>query len=900
LACLVPSQGATLSAPAIDAFNIRIGSQIFAPNYHFTTNSALWEAGDNLREMGSDVIKFAASKAVGAYGITLPGSVYDLATLAKNEPSYHHVFDLPFHHYVLWTYCFSSSSDAYWKGGISASQRQNEYNEIYAFATYLLTNYNNSGKSFYLGHWEGDWYLLPNYNATVNPSAQAIAGMIDWLNIRQQAVDDAMRNNPHANVSVYVYTEANRVRDAMLNNASSNQRVINLVVPGVTNLDFVSWSSYDGMDLPAGDLWATLNYMESHLSTNKAAAIPGRRVLVSEYGWGGTQDSNAQEPLTRAYLQKLLPWSPRFILFWQLYDNESKAYWLIDSNHLKTPCYYLHQNLANSARLLSAQFKETNGRLPTDAEFSDLTAPLLNAPLSAPAPLTVSNLDLSAVSAATATVNGLVAQGVYGDDQATVRVCWGTTDGGAVSSNWDQSAVLGVNTNFNPAVFSASLTNLVPKTNYYYRYYASNANGATWASTTSTFSTDVLDSQSLGYRMRVVFAGYNRPGTLVNFPVLIQFGTNIPGFSYRQFASRTGGDLRFTDFTGARVIPHEIDEWNTNGTSTLWVRVPKLSGTNDCVWAFWGNPAATNPPASSSNGSVWLQNFELVWHLKESAFPFADSAAKHSGTTGTLPASTTSGWIGRGVVFNGTSSYVNAGAINLGNLFTLSAWVKLDPTASSIRTIWGSKTGGSATAGFALYANSWGSTDQKLLLETGNGSAAGYAATDTNIVTSGQWRHVAASINRATGTAQLFVNGTDQTSSTSTLTDFANQSAVYLGRFADANYFFKGTLDEVRIETDARSSSWIWAAWMTTASNTVFTTYAPAQAQRPQLSASASNGIVSLRWPGSGVGFGLYTATNIDQPVWTMATNQAALSNGQWQIPLPAITTGNRYYRLAQ
>ena len=146
----------------------------------------------------------------------------------------------------------------------------------------------------------------------------------------------------------------------------------------------------------------------------------------------------------------------------------------------------------------------------------------------------------------------------------------------------------------------------------------------------------------------------------------------------------------------------------------------------------------------------------------------------------------------------------------------------------------------------------------------------------------------------------MFVNGTDQTSSTSTLTDFANQSAVYLGRFADANYFFKGTLDEVRIETDARSSSWIWAAWMTTASNTVFTTYAPAQAQRPQLSASASNGIVSLRWPGSGVGFGLYTATNIDQPVWTMATNQAALSNGQWQIPLPAITTGNRYYRLAQ
>jgi hypothetical protein len=899
-ACLGPIRGATLSDPAVEGFNIRIGSQIFAPNYHFTTNSALWEAGDSLREMGSDVIKFAASKAVGPYGITLPGSVYDLATLARNEPSYRHVLDLPFHHYVLWTYCFSSPSDAYWKSGISPSQRQNEYNEIYAFATYLLTNYNNSGKSFYLGHWEGDWYLLPNYNAGVNPSAQAIAGMIDWLNLRQLAVDDARRDHPHTNVSVYVYTEANRVRDAMVNDPSSNQRVINMVVPGVTNLDFVSWSSYDGMDLPAGDLWATLNYLEAHLSTNKAAAIPGRRVFISEYGWGGTQDSNAQEPLTRAYLQKLLPWSPRFILFWQLYDNEAKAYWLIDSNHVKTPCYYLHENLANSARLLAAQFKETSGRLPTDAEFSNLTTPLLNAPLSAPVPLTVSNLDLSAVSATSATLNGRVAQGVYGDDQAAVRVCWGTTDGGTVISSWNQSAVLGVNTNFNPAVFSACVTNLAPRTTYYYRFYATNAHGGTWAAATSTFSTDVLDPQPLGYRAKVAFAGYNRPETLVNFPVLIQLGTNIPGFSYRQFASRTGGDLRFTDFTGARVIPHEIDEWNTNGTSSVWVRVPKLAGTNDCVWAFWGNPAATNPPASSTNGSVWSQSFELVWHLKESAFPFADSAAKHPGTAGTLPASTPSGWIGRGVVFNGTSSYVNAGAINLGNEFTLSGWVKLDAAASSIRTLWGSKTGGSATAGFALYANSWGSTDQKLLLETGNGSAAAYAATDTGIVTAGQWRHVAVAINRAAGTAQLFVDGTDRTSSSSTLTDFANQNTVYLGRFADAGYYFKGSLDEVRLETNARSSNWIWAAWMTTASNAAFTAYAPTQAQRPQLSASASNSRVSLLWPGSGVGFGLYTATNINPPAWTLATNQAALTNGQWQILLPANLTGSRFYRLAQ
>jgi len=54
-----------------------------------------------------------------------------------------------------------------------------------------------------------------------------------------------------------------------------------------------------------------------------------------------------------------------------------------------------------------------------------------------------------------------------------------------------------------------------------------------------------------------------------------------------------------------------------------------------------------------------------------------------------------------------------------------------------------------------------------------------------------------------------------------------------------------------------------------------------------------------LTWPGSGVGFKLFTATNLSPPIaWTLATNQPALASNQWQILLPENNGDNRFYRL--
>jgi hypothetical protein len=900
------SLAATLSDPSVDAYNMRVGTETFAGMYKFTTNTLLVETAEAMTNMGSDVIKFyLGTNTSGQSGITLPSNVNNLITLARDEPSYHRVLDMGFRHFILWAYPFANP-DEWWGSGYNATQGAKDYNEMYALTRYLLTNYNNSGKTFYLGHWEGDGYLSVS-NWSTNPAPATIQGMIGWLNNRQQAVDDAKRATAYTNVSVFNYTECNRVRDAMLNNSNNNQRVINYVLPYVTNIDYLSYSSYDAQNLSASDLYTTLNYMQAHLPTNKASVVPGERMWIGEFGWG-SQSTAAQEPLIRSYIQRLMGWNYNgqclpYILYWEMYSNYNPGggtnYCLIDYHANKVPAWYLDHYFYNCARLLVAQFLQANGRLPTDTEFTSLVSPMLNAPLQAPIPLTVANLSSALVSTNSASVSGTLVQGVYGDQQASVWVFWGLQDGGTVRGAWDQSLNLGFNTNFSLATFTGTLANLLPNTNYFFRFYATNSSGEAWAPVTSQLSTLMLNPHAYNARLNIQFAGYNRGEALGNFPVLVTLSTNLPGFSYRQFASPTGGDLRFTDGSGLSLIPSEVDEWNTNGTSTVWVDVPTLSGPTNSIWAYWGNPIDATPLAWSTNGAVW-SNCDFVYHLKETGFPYMDSAQQYPALSGNAPASNP-GIIGHGASFNGTSSYLNSGVVNVGTAFTLSAWVNLDPSSTNIQGIIANKATGWNSDGFGLFINTYNTSDHRVLVETGDGTGGTAAQSIANAVTPGRWHRIAASLDEVGGTSRIYVDGTDVTQSSPIATDFANQATVNLGRFTNSVYYFKGAMDEVRIESGIKSSNWVWASYMTASANPGFQSYAAVAQQQPPLSfSSAGNGGLTLSWPGSGVGFALCTSTNLSlRGGWTLTTNEPVWSNSQWQISLPADGSNARFFRLA-
>ena len=893
--------GSTLSDPQIDAYNVHVGTETFAGLYKFTTNTLLVETAQAITNLGSDSIKlYLGSNTSGQSGITRPPNVTSLITLVRDEPNYHQVLDMPFHNFVMWAYPLSNPDAPFQDGNYTPTEQANDYREMYDLTCYLLTNYNNSGKTFYLGHWEGDGYLEVN-GWTTNPSPAVVTNMIAWLNNRQKAVDDAKAATVSTNVTVHNYSEVNRVRDAMLNGPSNNIRSINAVIPYVTNLDWVSYSSYDAQNLSAADLYTTLNYIEAHIPTNKAAVTPQPRLWIGEYGRGG-DSTDAQEPFNRGYIQRLLNWNYAgrvlpFILYWEIYDNEAgKNFCLINSNDVQVASWYLFNYYLNDARLLTAQFKESNGRLPTDTEFSSLVSPMLNQPIPPPVSLTISNAAAITHTNLQVTLSGTLSQGIYGDDEAAVWVYYGRQDGGTNFESWEGGRFAGINTNFNPATFYVTISGLAPQTNYYYRFFTANSNTNSWAPVSSTFSTVTLNPSDYGSSLKITFSGYGRGETLSNFPALVNLSTNMPGFSYSQFASSIGNDLRFTDASGVLLIPHEIDEWNTNGTSSVWVNVPSLSTSSDFIWAYWGNPAATNLPAYATNGAVW-PGYDVVWHLKERSFPFADSADQYPATSGILPAQT-NGIIGHGQYFDGSTTYLDGGApLNLNNAFTMSAWVDLAGTATNIQTIWANQKGGFGSAGVALFVNSFNTANGKVVFDAGDGSNGSEMGSSSGAVPTGQWHLVTATVNRAGGNVTFYVDGTPVGGGT-IVTDFINNADLNLGRFTNSVFYFKGAMDEARIQSGIASSNWIWASWMTVASNPTLQNYTAVVHQTPSISTGRNANGAFLNWSGSAVGFSLYATTNLTPPaVWVPATNQVVLTNNQWHASLP-VNGSTYFYRL--
>jgi len=419
--------------------------------------------------------------------------------------------------------------------------------------------------------------------------------------------------------------------------------------------------------------------------------------------------------------------------------------------------------------------------------------------------------------------------------------------------------------------------------------------------------TKVLDQNQFTSGMKLPIPGYTHSTPLTNFPLLLNFSTSIPGFSYDEFAAPNANDLRFTDQSGQTLLADEIDTWNTNGTSSVWVSVPLINSSTNFIMAYWGNPLLSNTPAWTTNGATWT-NDTAVYHLKESGFPYADSTTLHPATTGTAPAQTASGKIGDAEVFDGSSQYlVPSGAVNLGNSFSLSAWINLSTSAGNIQTIWDNKNTGGSANGLALFVNTYNTSDGKLMIESGDGTTGLTASSSAGAVTTGAWHQVVASVNRSAGTATLYVDGANVTVTNTVMTDFANNAAMNLGRFTNSFWYFKGTMDEVRIEP-MRSADWVWASWMNVISNSAFVSY-PAVGmpsivvvpppQPPMLSVNMNASGLKFSWTGQSGQFSLYYTTNLIAPVqWLPVSNYTLQADGSVQVPVSNTPVGAVFYRL--
>ena len=151
-------------------------------------------------------------------------------------------------------------------------------------------------------------------------------------------------------------------------------------------------------------------------------------------------------------------------------------------------------------------------------------------------------------------------------------------------------------------------------------------------------------------RFSVTFSGAPE-GTLEDFPALVRISENSPaGFRYADCQKPDGSDLRFAD-SGGVLLPSEVERWNPEGESLVWVKVPQLTSSAELT-AYYGNAFAPEVDPTE----VWDSHYIAVWHLGANDTTQPDSTSNHRDFTNICNQSSvaigTNGMAGLAVAFN--------------------------------------------------------------------------------------------------------------------------------------------------------------------------------------------------------------------------------------------------------
>lgn len=337
-----------------------IGVTHVSGKYYLTGKDFLNEGADQILALGSRVIKVWLHKPQQSYPFNSQWPETDSPIEIAQSPYFKDLFNKPMTTYILM--CFSTGADAgYWRKGLTKDRKLLEQQQFYDLAKYLLTTYKGTGKTFVLQHWEGDWLIRGSYNGKVDPTPEAIHAMIEWLNARQNGVNQARQEAGSTGVRVYHAAEVNRVVDSM---REGKPNVVNKVLPH-TRLDLVSYSAWDSV---------TAHYENPQVFREAldfiAANMPDspdfgdRNVYVGEFGMPENKFSPAQiQTAIPNAVKTALDWGCPYILYWQLYCNELadrqqqppirqneavRGFWLIRPDGSKTWTWEYFYGLLNT------------------------------------------------------------------------------------------------------------------------------------------------------------------------------------------------------------------------------------------------------------------------------------------------------------------------------------------------------------------------------------------------------------------------------------------------------------------------------------------------------------------------------------------------------------------------
>lgn len=313
--------------------------------------------------------------------------------------------------------------------------------------------------------------------------------------------------------------------------------------------------------------------------------------------------------------------------------------------------------------------------------------------------------------------------------------------------------------------------------------------------------------------------GANVAEQTYQFPLLVRL------HSSHDFSTWTspddGMDTRFATLDG-RPLAYEIERWEngagTSDSAEIWVLIDTVRAMRvDTIVMYWGRSVA-GPVSSGSDVFTVSDGFGAVWHLNEA--PDTGDAG-HANATADLCLAEARGFVDVAAGTTDTSGAID-GADHFGDSANL--WVGYHPLTNPQDDLsvscWLRKTGPAPVQSAHIITNRWDTThtgwgpyrlelnstnDLSFVLSDG---AADYVASGPTLQAD-RWYHVCAT--RQGPNVQVFVDGSDATGSADSapMCLLGGNWGLRIGGEAPGNRQFTGFVDEVRIESVARSAAWI-------------------------------------------------------------------------------------------
>ena len=443
-------------------------------------------------------------------------------------------------------------------------------------------------------------------------------------------------------------------------------------------------------------------------------------------------------------------------------------------------------------------------------------------------------------------------------------------------------------------------------------------------------------------------SGYTGASTLSGFPVLVRIAENSPsGFSYDDLQSKTtGADIAFVGMDGTG-LPFEIDTWNPNGTSLIWVRLPAMRNGTQFVMC-WGSDSSGKAVCGTNPWSAYTG----VWHMGETGTPSASAPVTiHDSTANGLDGSTPVGGAASGSVVGGAwlispdsnhdrsirvpvggsaaDPAKKAAADALGTDFHASFWMRAKGVVQWANLICRRKGDQGTGWGFSFHENS-GTAPKLMRVYAGSTTPATTSGTcnlgTTLCATNDVWKKVdvvwKCTANNNTQVADIYLNGSYLETVTCLETVNQQDTDIGIGCSTQDSYNSSDTnkkgrrvnaeMDEVRLGAFVPSADWIAADYATQTSDSFLTTgMAEPYGETPEPVAGVlvpdvgyANAMVAVDISSFGIDAG---SANVTVQVSTVpdfasaffSTNYAASVLGECDIPLTGLATGTKYYARA-